>query len=161
MSRESVVLATPTRIQPTKTRQRPLVFDYTATYPDICLNDALMQGQDLVNGLIFGLTRFRRESISLAADVKSMFHQVRIKPKDSGCFRFLVVWWESLINPDYVSHVGAHIWGDLLTLLCCLLRETRVQLRIDLIVCMDLYFCMVLAWICIPIWSIDFWNNKL
>ncbi|XP_078493204.1 uncharacterized protein LOC144748755 [Ciona intestinalis] len=50
-----------------------------------------MQGPDLVNGLVGVLTRFRKESVAVLADIEAMFHQIRVRPADCDALRFL--WW--------------------------------------------------------------------
>ncbi|KAL7878212.1 hypothetical protein SRHO_G00048550 [Serrasalmus rhombeus] len=51
----------------------------------------LLQGPDLTNSLIGVILRFRKEPIGIMADVKSMFHQVRVSKSDVNYLRFL--WW--------------------------------------------------------------------
>ena len=41
-----------------------------------------MQGPDLVNSLLSVLLRFRKNAITLVADIEAMFYQVRVDPKD-------------------------------------------------------------------------------
>lgn len=55
------------------------------------LNDELLQGPDLTNTLIGVLTRFRKETIGMMADIEAMFYQVRLPEEDSDLLRFL--WW--------------------------------------------------------------------
>ena len=68
-----------------------VAFDCAAQYNGKSLNSELLQGPDLTNNLVGVLTRFRKELVALMADVKSMFHQVQVSPKDCHAFRFL--WW--------------------------------------------------------------------
>ena len=98
-------------LNPRKPGKVRIVFDCAAKHRGICLNDALMQGPDLVNSILSVLTRFRRERIALAADVESMFHQVRIKEEDRDSFRFL--WWPNgnLSSPPTVHRMLVHIFG--------------------------------------------------
>ena len=98
-------------LNPRKPGKVRIVFDCAAKHRGICLNDALMQGPDLVNSILSVLTRFRRERIALAADVESMFHQVRIKEEDRDSFRF--VWWPNgnLSSPPTVHRMLVHIFG--------------------------------------------------
>ncbi|XP_077997089.1 uncharacterized protein LOC144450360 [Glandiceps talaboti] len=72
--------------KPDKTR---VVFDCAATYRGTSLNGQLLQGPDLSNSLVGVLLRFRQEPVALVADIKQMFHQVRVDPKDWNVFRFL------------------------------------------------------------------------
>ncbi|XP_071963443.1 uncharacterized protein [Antedon mediterranea] len=77
---------------PKKTNQIRVVFDCSAKYEGVCLNDYLLQGPDLMNGLIGILCRFRKEEVAIMADIKGMFHQFYVTPKDRDKLRFL--WWD-------------------------------------------------------------------
>ena len=68
-----------------------IVFDCAAKYHGISLNQQLLQGPDFTNPLVGVLTRFRQETTAIAADIKGMFHQVYVDPKDFDVFRLL--WW--------------------------------------------------------------------
>jgi len=50
-----------------------------------------LQGPDLTNRLIGVLMRFRQDHIAVLADIESMYHQVRVTPRDRDVLRFL--WW--------------------------------------------------------------------
>ena len=77
---------------PEKPGKLRVVFDCSAKYRGICLNDILLQGPDITNNLVGVLLRFRRESIAVQGDIQSMFHQVKIPLQDQDYFRFL--WWK-------------------------------------------------------------------
>jgi len=68
-----------------------VVFDCGATDRGTSLNSELLQGPDLTSPLIGVLLRFRQELIGIMADIKSMFHQVRVANSDVNYLRFL--WW--------------------------------------------------------------------
>ena len=68
-----------------------VVFDCTASYRGVSLNEQLLQGPNLTNKLIGVLIRFRQETVALMADVKAMFYQVKVPEKDADLLRFL--WW--------------------------------------------------------------------
>ncbi len=59
-----------------------VVFDCGAAYKGTSLNSELLQGPDLTSPLIGVLLRFRQERIAIMADIKSMFHQVRVANSD-------------------------------------------------------------------------------
>ncbi|KAL4008509.1 hypothetical protein ACER0C_002361 [Sarotherodon galilaeus] len=59
-----------------------VVFDCGAMYQGVSLNSKLLQGPDLTSTLIGVLTRFRKEPVVIAADIKAMFHQVKIPEED-------------------------------------------------------------------------------
>lgn len=49
------------------------VFDCTATYRGVSLNEQLIQGTNLTNTVIGVLVRFRQEPVALIANVKARF----------------------------------------------------------------------------------------
>ena len=64
------------------------MFDSAAKFKGTSLNDQLLQGPDLTNGLLGVTIRFRQEPVALVADVEGMFHQVRVAPDDCDALRF-------------------------------------------------------------------------
>ena len=78
-------------MHPLKPEKVWVVFDCTAQFAQTSLNKQLWQGPDLTNCIVGVLSRFRQETVGLAADIQSMFHQVRVEPKDRDAVRFL--WW--------------------------------------------------------------------
>ncbi|KAL7880992.1 hypothetical protein SRHO_G00032460 [Serrasalmus rhombeus] len=74
-----------------KKKKLRVVFDCAASFHGVSLNTVLLQGPDLTNSLIGVILRFRKEPIGIMADVKSMFHQVRVSKSDVNYLRFL--WW--------------------------------------------------------------------
>ena len=69
-----------------------LVFDCSARYQGICLNDCLYQGPDLTNTLIGVLLRFRQGPIAIQGNIESMFYHIQVPAKGRDLLRFL--WWE-------------------------------------------------------------------
>ncbi|XP_068240252.1 uncharacterized protein [Palaemon carinicauda] len=55
-----------------------VVFDCSAKFNGISLNDQLLQGPDLTNSLVGVLTRFREHKVAFTCDVESMFYQVKV-----------------------------------------------------------------------------------
>lgn len=88
-----------------------VVFDCAITIQGTSLNDQLQQGPDLTSPLIGVMTRFRKESIALTADIEAMVHQVKVPPKDSDLRRFL--WWPSrFYSQDLVEfRMTVHLFG--------------------------------------------------
>ena len=76
---------------PLKPEKVRVVFDCAAQFAHTSLNRQLLQGPDLTNNIVGVLTRFRQEFVGLVADIQSMFHQVRVEPRDCDALRFL--WW--------------------------------------------------------------------
>ena len=56
------------------------MFDCAAQFAHTSLNRELLQGPDLTNNIVGVLNRFRQEFVGLVADIRSMFHQVRVDP---------------------------------------------------------------------------------
>nr|CAB3263161.1 uncharacterized protein LOC104265735 [Phallusia mammillata] len=98
-------------LHPRKPDKVRVVFDCAAKHKGVSLNDVLMQGPDLVNSLVGVLTRFRKERYALVADIESMFHQIRVTPKDRDALRFL--WWPGgdLTNQPTAHQMTVHLFG--------------------------------------------------
>ncbi|XP_071483331.1 uncharacterized protein [Diadema antillarum] len=79
-------------VHPRKKDKVRVVFDCAARYGGTSLNEQLLQGPDLTNNLVGVLTRFRQEQVAIVADIQSMFHQVKVPPRDRNAMRFL--WWK-------------------------------------------------------------------
>jgi len=103
-----------------------VVFDCSAKFKGVSLNDIFLQGPDITNNLVGVLLRFRRESIAIQGDIQSMFHQVRIPLQDQDYFRFL--WWKNrnLENPLEMYRMVVYIFGTICSPLCAnfALRKT-------------------------------------
>ena len=69
-----------------------VVFDCSAKYQGVCLNDILSQGPDLINPLIGVLSRFQKDQVAFVCDVEKMFFQFFVREDHRDFFRFL--WWE-------------------------------------------------------------------
>ena len=54
--------------------------------------------------------RFRQENVGLAAEIESMFHQVKVPPEDQDSMRFL--WWKNdTEEPPQEYVMSVHIFG--------------------------------------------------
>ena len=76
---------------PKKPGQIRVVFDCSAQFNGVSLNDYLLQGPDFMNDLLGILCRFRQESVAFMTDIKSMFHQFMVTKEHRDLLRFL--WW--------------------------------------------------------------------
>ena len=76
-------------LNPNKPGKVRRVCNAAAKYKDICLNDKLLAGPDLLYGLIGTLFRFREVPIALTADIEPMFLQVQVPERDTSSLRFL------------------------------------------------------------------------
>ena len=69
-----------------------VVFDCSAKFMGLSLNDMLDKGPDLTNSLVGVLTRFREDRVAVMADIEAMLYQVRVPDRDTSFLRFL--WWD-------------------------------------------------------------------
>jgi len=65
------------------------VADVAAQVNGVSLNTNLLKGPDNLISLLTGLFRFREYAIAVNADVREMFHQIRIILEDQQCQRIL------------------------------------------------------------------------
>ncbi|XP_046329965.2 uncharacterized protein LOC124113582 [Haliotis rufescens] len=70
-----------------------IVFDASAKYKGISLNEVIHQGPKLQRELFDVLLRFRRNPVALMSDIAEMYLQVKISPDDRPYHRFL---WRSM-----------------------------------------------------------------
>ena len=76
---------------PKKPNKLRIVFDCTAKYKGVSLNDAILSGPDLTNSLLHVLLRFCIHPISVIEDIEEMFLQVCVSEADRDALRLL--WW--------------------------------------------------------------------
>ena len=77
---------------PKKPGKIRVVFDCSAKYNGVSLNDTLLQGPDMINDLIGVLCRFRKEAIAISCDIEKMFYQFSVNEEDRNFLSFL--WWK-------------------------------------------------------------------
>ncbi len=70
-----------------------LVFDCSFRHHGLSLNDQLLPGPALGPSLLGVLLRFRQHPVAVSSDIKGMFHQDRLLPKDRPFLRFI---WRAL-----------------------------------------------------------------
>ena len=79
----------------TKTR---IVFDVSAKFEGVSLNDAIYQGPKLQRELTDVLLRFRRNPVALMCDIAEMYLRIEVVPKDRPYQRFL---WRTQEPDEY------------------------------------------------------------
>ena len=94
-----------------KTGKSRIVFDSSAKYQGVSLNDCLLQGPDETNRLVGVLIRFRLEEVAVSADIECMFHSFYVPPdqRDYQCF----FWWKDN-DPNkklVVFRANVHVFG--------------------------------------------------
>ena len=88
-----------------------VVFDCSAQFKGVCLNNFLLQGPDLTNKLVGVLCRFRKEPIAIMCDVEKMFYQFLVSKQHQDYLRFL--WWdgEDYNKEPVVFRMKVHLFG--------------------------------------------------
>ena len=113
-----MVFAPPSSTEPEQAWQSK-----TNKYKEVCLNDKLLAGPDLLHGLIGTIVRFRGGQIALTADIESMFLQVQVPEQDRSCLRFL---WRPRTNEPV--QIQRHLFGAKSSLTCANYALKRVGL---------------------------------
>ena len=97
---------------PQKPDKIRVVFDSSAQFSNISLNDVLMTGPDLNNTLIGVLLRFRKERIAITADIEQMFYCFKVKEDHRNYLRFL---WhkENCPEEEIIDYrMTVHVFGN-------------------------------------------------
>ena len=91
----------------TKTR---IVFDASAKFGGVSLNDAIHQGPKLQRDLFDVLLRFRKHPVAIACDIAEMYLRINVAPEDRSCQRFL---WRDLEQdrPPDVYEFSSVVFG--------------------------------------------------
>ncbi|VDI76605.1 Hypothetical predicted protein [Mytilus galloprovincialis] len=66
---------------PKKPGKLRAVFDSSAQFDGVSLNNVLLSGPDLTNNLIGVLLRFRREQVAIMGDIEQMFYSFKVDEK--------------------------------------------------------------------------------
>lgn len=74
-----------------------IVFNCSFSYQGQVLNSQLLPGSILGPSLLGVLLRFRQHRVAINGDIKSMFHQIILRPEDRPLLRFL---WRDLNRED-------------------------------------------------------------
>ena len=96
---------------PRKPGKVRIVFDCSARFQGMSLNDCIKQGPDLTNRLLGVLLKFRQEPIAINANIEGMFNQVKVPVDDRDVLRFL--WWEDddPAKPPKHYRMTTHLFG--------------------------------------------------
>ena len=88
-----------------------VVFDCSARCQGVSINDLLLQGPDLINGLVGILCRFRQERVAVVCDIRKMFYQFRVNDEHRNFLRFL--WYkDGKIDSDPIEYrMKVHLFG--------------------------------------------------
>ena len=88
-----------------------VVFDCSARYKGVCLNDLLLGGPDLTNNLVGVLLRFKQYPTAFVADIKQMFSQVFVNENDRDALRFLWFAGNDFSQPLVEYQMQTHVFG--------------------------------------------------
>ena len=96
-------------LNPNKPGNLRRVCNAASKYKEVCLNDKLLAGPDLLHGLIGTIFRFREGPIAQTADIESMFLQMQVPEQDRSCLRFL--WRPRTKKPVRIYEYQRHVFG--------------------------------------------------
>ena len=96
-------------LNPNKPGQIRRVCNAASKYKEVCLNEKLIAGPNLLHGLVGTIFRFREEPIALTADIESMFLQVQVPEQDRSALRFL--WRPNVNEPVQIYEYQRHVFG--------------------------------------------------
>ena len=95
-----------------KKKKVRLVFDASAKFGGVSLNDALLQGPDMTNNIRGVLLRFRERPVGFVTDIEAMFNSFTLPPKDKDLYRFF--WFEDNDSQNKIIQYRStcHIFGS-------------------------------------------------
>ena len=73
--------------------KKQIVYDGKPEYKDVCVNDVIMTGPDLLNFLLHVLMRFCLSKFASITDVTKCFFQIKLPEVQKNLFRLL--WFEN------------------------------------------------------------------
>ncbi|XP_055622254.1 uncharacterized protein LOC129765843 [Toxorhynchites rutilus septentrionalis] len=76
-------------INPKKPGKVRLVWDAAAAVAGVSLNSKLLKGPDMLTALPAVICKFREKKVGFGADIKEMYHQLKIRKEDKQAQRFL------------------------------------------------------------------------
>ncbi|VDI37855.1 Hypothetical predicted protein [Mytilus galloprovincialis] len=96
-----------------------VVFDSSAKYHGICLNDILLKGPDLTNNLVSVLSKFRIGQFAAIADVEQMFFNFEVQENHRNFLR--LIWFKDndIEMPLVEYRMRVHVFGN--SIICKLL----------------------------------------
>ncbi|XP_071833874.1 uncharacterized protein [Apostichopus japonicus] len=97
---------------PRKPDKLRVVFDSSAVFSGVSLNDVLLSGPDLMNQLLGVLIRFREEPVAITADIEQIFYAFKVREDHRRFLRFL--WYENNQTDGKIVtyQMSVHIFGN-------------------------------------------------
>ncbi|XP_052680227.1 uncharacterized protein LOC128160994 [Crassostrea angulata] len=89
-----------------------VVFDSSAKFLGVSLNDVLMTGPDLTNSLIGVLLKFRKDREAITADIEQMFFNFYVHEEDRNFLRFLWFKDNNIDNELVEFRMCVHVFGN-------------------------------------------------
>lgn len=108
-----------------KTDQIRVVFDSSAQFDGVSLNDVLLSGPDLNNSLLGVLIRFRKDPIAITADIQQMFHCFLVREDCRDVLRFLWHHDNDLTKEVVDYRMRVHAFGNSPSLAVAIYRIHR------------------------------------
>ena len=96
-------------LNPNKPGKVRRVCNAASKYKEVCLNDKLLAGPDLLHGSIGTIFRLREGPLAPTVDIESMFLQVQAHEQDRSCLRFL--WRPRNNEPVQIYEYQRHVFG--------------------------------------------------
>ncbi len=84
-----------------------VVFNCSFQFRGHSLNEYLLPGPALGPSLLGVLLRFREHTVAVSADIRGMFHQVRLLPEDRHLLRFV---WRIWIEPNLLMSMSGRCY---------------------------------------------------
>ena len=88
-----------------------VVYDCSAKFKDISLNDLLLQGHDFTSNLTGVLLRFREGTVAVSADIAKMYYMVKVPEADADYLRFLWYKENNLASVPKQYRLRVHVFG--------------------------------------------------
>ena len=86
-----------------------IVFDASARFQGVALNDVLLKGPDLIEPQFGVLLRFQEKKIAVSTDIEKMFNQVSVLENDRSALRYL---WRPIgkSKPPYTYEMQVQVF---------------------------------------------------
>ena len=88
-----------------------VVFDCSAEYNGMSINERSMSGPNLTNQIISILGKFRKDFEAITADIEAMFYQAFVADQHRNLLSLL--WWENgdINKQSQHYHMNVHVFG--------------------------------------------------